>query len=280
MSQRFIQFIPPFATPFAQTHTFSAKEKDTETGFSYFGSRYYNSDLSIWLSVDPMSDKYPSLSPYVYCANNPIKLLDPNGEEIGDYFDENGIFLMNDGRDDGKVYIVNSEEWNCVWDDCEKFPEEIKNTPELLQLVTSAKSPSSVNLSDNSIYNILCYYNPTDFPLHQIELDESILFNTSTEAVQNHGSVSFNHTLYCNIQGWQKNKYFLNNSYDILSSYDNEIGHIKSASLNYMQLSTEAREIIAINYQRLQSNYRKTSVPFKIMMDDYYQKCLDKILKQ
>ena len=66
----------------AKTFTFSAKEKDAETGFSYFGSRYYNSDVSIWLSVDPMSDKYPSMSPYVYCANNPIKLVDPNGEEF------------------------------------------------------------------------------------------------------------------------------------------------------------------------------------------------------
>ncbi len=62
--------------------TFSAKEKDSETGLSYFGSRYYSSDLSVWLSVDPMSDKYPSLSPYVYCANNPVKLVDPNGEEV------------------------------------------------------------------------------------------------------------------------------------------------------------------------------------------------------
>ena len=35
-----------------------------------------------WLSVDPMSNKYPSLSPYNYCAWNPIKLIDPNGEEI------------------------------------------------------------------------------------------------------------------------------------------------------------------------------------------------------
>lgn len=35
-----------------------------------------------WLSVDPMSDKYPSLSPYAYCANNPVKLVDPDGEEI------------------------------------------------------------------------------------------------------------------------------------------------------------------------------------------------------
>jgi RHS repeat-associated protein len=66
-------------------HTFSAKEKDTETGYSYFGSRYYSSDLSIWLSVDPMAAKYPSLSPYVYCANNPIKLVDPNGEKVFAY---------------------------------------------------------------------------------------------------------------------------------------------------------------------------------------------------
>ena len=63
------------------SHTFSAKERDSETGLSYFGARYYSSDLSIWLSVDPMSDKYPSLSPYVYCADNPIKLVDPNGED-------------------------------------------------------------------------------------------------------------------------------------------------------------------------------------------------------
>ena len=64
------------------TYTFSAKEKDPETGLSYFGSRYYSSDLSVWLSVDPMSDKYPSLSPYTYCANNPVKFVDPDGEKF------------------------------------------------------------------------------------------------------------------------------------------------------------------------------------------------------
>ena len=83
MNQQFTHTNFPFSVSFADNHTFSAKEKDSETGLSYFGSRYYSSDLSIWLSVDPMSDKYPSLSPYVYCANNPIKLVDPNGEEIG-----------------------------------------------------------------------------------------------------------------------------------------------------------------------------------------------------
>ena len=35
----------------------------------------------MWLSVDPMSDKYPSMSPYNYCANNPVILVDPDGED-------------------------------------------------------------------------------------------------------------------------------------------------------------------------------------------------------
>ena len=76
-------FVDQRSTNWNAMYTFSAKEKDTETGYSYFGSRYYSSDLSVWLSVDPMASKYPSLSPYVYCADNPVRLVDPNGEEIG-----------------------------------------------------------------------------------------------------------------------------------------------------------------------------------------------------
>ena len=67
-------------------YTFSGKEKDAETGYSYFGARYYDSDLSVWLSVDPMSDKYPSMSAYMYCAGNPVMLVDPDGKEIINFF--------------------------------------------------------------------------------------------------------------------------------------------------------------------------------------------------
>ncbi len=59
----------------------TGKERDSETGFSYFGARYYDSDiLTGWLSMDPMADKYPSMSPYNYCALNPIRIVDPNGD--------------------------------------------------------------------------------------------------------------------------------------------------------------------------------------------------------
>ena len=35
----------------------------------------------MWLSVDPMADKYPGVSPYAYCVWNPVRLVDPDGNE-------------------------------------------------------------------------------------------------------------------------------------------------------------------------------------------------------
>ncbi|MGD9493435.1 MAG: RHS repeat-associated core domain-containing protein [Bacteroidales bacterium] len=52
---------------------------DNTMGFSYFGARYYDSDLSVWLSVDPMSDKRSWISPYNYCQWNPVGRVDPTG---------------------------------------------------------------------------------------------------------------------------------------------------------------------------------------------------------
>jgi len=76
----------PFGELFIEERTtwntpykFSAKELDDETGYSYFGARYYDPNISIWLSVDPLSDKYPRHTPYNYTLNNPIILIDPDG---------------------------------------------------------------------------------------------------------------------------------------------------------------------------------------------------------
>ncbi|MCR5114671.1 MAG: hypothetical protein K6A95_03215 [Bacteroidales bacterium] len=69
-------------------------------------ARYYHSTLSIWLSVDPLSDKYPGVSPYTYCADNPVRLVDPDGREFGEYFDMEGNWLGTDGKIDFRVYFV------------------------------------------------------------------------------------------------------------------------------------------------------------------------------
>ena len=62
--------------------SFTGKERDEETGYGYFGARYMDHELmTMWLSVDPMADKYPGISPYAYCAWNPVKLVDPDGRK-------------------------------------------------------------------------------------------------------------------------------------------------------------------------------------------------------
>lgn len=64
-----------------QPYLFTGKELDMETGLYYFGARYYDPELSIWMSVDPMAEKYPGWSPYNYTLLNPMKLVDPDGGE-------------------------------------------------------------------------------------------------------------------------------------------------------------------------------------------------------
>ena len=78
--------------------------------FSPPQARHYNSALSIWLSVDPMSDKYPGVSPYTYCANNPVRLKDEDGRT---YFEVEGEKKnINDGHDDITLINVTKSQYN------------------------------------------------------------------------------------------------------------------------------------------------------------------------
>ena len=91
--------------------SFTGKELDSETGYSYFGARYYDAELSgLFFSVDPMVDKYPNISPYAYCCWNPIIFVDPEGKEYGDFYGTRGQFLGNDGNADGRVYVIKNGE--------------------------------------------------------------------------------------------------------------------------------------------------------------------------
>jgi len=63
-------------------YLFSSKERDEETGLLYFGARYQDSKYGIWYSVDPLEEKYSNISSYVYCADNPVKFIDPDGKQI------------------------------------------------------------------------------------------------------------------------------------------------------------------------------------------------------
>ena len=63
-------------------YLFNAKEFDEETGMYYYGARYYEPKLSLWMSVDPLEEKYYNSSSYAYCNNNPIRFIDLDGRIV------------------------------------------------------------------------------------------------------------------------------------------------------------------------------------------------------
>ena len=63
-------------------YLFNAKEFDEETGMYYYGAKYYEPRLSLWMSVDPLEEKYYNSSSYAYCNNNPIRFIDPDGRKL------------------------------------------------------------------------------------------------------------------------------------------------------------------------------------------------------
>jgi RHS repeat-associated protein len=59
---------------------FNAKELDEENGMYYYSARYYAPP--VFTSRDPKFAEYPTLSPYCYTANNPVKFVDPDGKKV------------------------------------------------------------------------------------------------------------------------------------------------------------------------------------------------------
>ena len=70
------------AGTFQNVYKFNGKELDAESGLYYYGARYYDPRSSVWLSVDPLAEKYSNWCPYTYCLNNSIKLIDPDGRAV------------------------------------------------------------------------------------------------------------------------------------------------------------------------------------------------------
>jgi RHS repeat-associated protein len=60
-------------------YKYTTKERDAESGYDYFGARYYDSRIGRWMAVDPMAEKYPGVGPFVYAKDNPVRLFDSDG---------------------------------------------------------------------------------------------------------------------------------------------------------------------------------------------------------
>jgi RHS repeat-associated protein len=101
---------------------FNAKELDEENNMYYYSARYYAPPT--FISRDPMFEKYPSISPYTYCANNPMKFVDPTGRDIYQV-DENGNAvgkpIKNSKFDQFQVVSVDKDGNKTVISSSEKY---------------------------------------------------------------------------------------------------------------------------------------------------------------
>ena len=132
--------------------TFTGKEKDEETGYGYFGARYMDHELmTMWLSIDPMADKYPSISPYNYCAWNPMKLVDPDGREIWIIGDNGNKYQYKKGKlynEDGSRYKGNDAFATKVANDLCKGLCGVRK-----EIKTMTKSDKVITITNNEEYS-------------------------------------------------------------------------------------------------------------------------------
>lgn len=76
-----------------QPYRFSGNEQYSETGLYDFKARQYSPSIARFLSIDPMAEKYCSVSPYSYCAGNPVMFVDPEGKDFRRKYRGNTIYI-------------------------------------------------------------------------------------------------------------------------------------------------------------------------------------------
>ena len=81
----------PSAAAVSNVRRFAGKERDVETGFDYFGARYFASGSGRFATVDPaLNIEAAVFNPqrwnrYAYAGNNPLRFIDPNGADFWDF---------------------------------------------------------------------------------------------------------------------------------------------------------------------------------------------------
>ena len=87
---------------------YNGKEKEESFGLHWndHGARSLDVQLGRWNGVDPLAEKFVSTSSYVAMLNNPIRFVDLDGRQAGEYYNENGRHIGSDGNDDNMKYVV------------------------------------------------------------------------------------------------------------------------------------------------------------------------------
>ena len=96
-----------------QTHKFLGKELDRMYGLDWYdlGARRYDAAAGTFWAMDPLCEQYYHISPYAYCAGDPVNMIDPDGRNP--IYDIQGNFLGTDNMGlKGHYYVMDKENFS------------------------------------------------------------------------------------------------------------------------------------------------------------------------
>ena len=143
-----------------QNRRFCGKEELSMHGFNMYdsGARLQYTLVPRFSTMDPLLEKYYDISPYVYCANNPVRFVDPDGRDWYEYTDKDGNTQTMWRKSQDKTYKDSSGNiWNNIGenylfingDNATLFTQHKNDKGELYL------SSSSYNLADEKSANTL-----------------------------------------------------------------------------------------------------------------------------
>ena len=212
-----------------------------------------------------MSDMYPSMSPFMYTAGNPVMLVDPDGRLIDDYFNKDGKFLGSDEAKTDNVRVISQSDWDANKTANNDGTETIEHNTG----VDNSKLHSESGISDDASLNIYQHYNPTDLKLKDSGKDvggAAFRVTTTKTTTGDKTKTTYSTGMVVNLKGNKRLK---------ISDHYNEITNIfvhenqhysdyKSLGAKaFLAASRDRLECRAVNTQMEHSSFDKTRYGFQ-----------------
>ena len=91
-------------------YRYNGKEEQSGFGLPYldYGARLYDPATGRWVTQDPLSEKYYGISPYAFCAGNPMKYVDADGMDIWE-IDSEGYIRWREASEGHRLYSMTSD---------------------------------------------------------------------------------------------------------------------------------------------------------------------------
>ena len=179
-----------FANSDVQPYKYNGKEWDEDSKWYDYGARSYDPTLGRFNTMDPMAERYYSVSPYAYCGNNPINRIDPTGMVWEDPDDADRLKK----KIDKKIESLNEdiEKWQSKIDDGnlkdKKLAKLNRKLDEAKERISNLQqSKKDIDLLGEDMEHIYAF-NQIDGGKHQVWQGENgiIYIDTSSDALSIH----------------------------------------------------------------------------------------------